>query len=302
MLNIESDIQQEDAFESERSNPLSLLDMMLNPGAVANIYLRYCIIQVHRDNLIEDSLNILSDPHLNFKKELKVKFIGEQGVDAGGVAKEFFQLIVKNIFDPSYSMFNYNQETRTYWFNSETFEPPIKFELIGLIIGLALYNSVILDIHFPRVVYKKLLEAEWNMEDLHDFSPSIAKSIEHIINYKEEDLEEVFACTFSVDVESYGNKKTIELIPGGASVYITQENKEMYAKKYMEWLFDKSIEPLFASFKKGFYKLYNGEFTTNCYPEELELMICGSPVLDFLALERNTTYEGGYYKNSPIIK
>jgi len=70
----------------------------------------------------------------------------------------------------------------------------------------------------------------------------------------------------------------------------------------MEWLFDKSIEPLFASFKKGFYKLYNGEFTTNCYPEELELMICGSPVLDFLALERNTTYEGGYYKNSPIIK
>ena len=70
----------------------------------------------------------------------------------------------------------------------------------------------------------------------------------------------------------------------------------------MEWMFDKSIGPLFESFKKGFYKLYSGEFTTNCDPEELQLMICGSPVLDFHELEKVTDYDGGYHKDSLAVK
>ena len=36
--------------------------------------------------------------------------------------------------------------------------------------------------------------------------------------------------------------------------------------------------------------------------EELELLICGSPVLDFEALEKNTEYDNGYSKDHPAIK
>ena len=155
MLSIENDILQDEA----QAVPTDFLSALLL-GAAA----KYFIIEVRRSNLIEDSLNVLSKAGENGKKPLKVKFHGEQGVDAGGVAKEFFQLVIKQIFDPAYSMFNYNEETRTYWFNPDTFEARIKFELIGFIIGLALYNSVILDIHFPRIVYKKLLGLETDFE------------------------------------------------------------------------------------------------------------------------------------------
>ena len=54
-------------------------------------------------------------------------------------------------------MFIYNEEHRFYWINGDSIESPIKFELVGIILGLAIYNGVILDVHFPMVIYKKLM-------------------------------------------------------------------------------------------------------------------------------------------------
>ena len=134
-----------------------------------------------------------------------------------------------------------------------------------------------------------------------DFSPAIAQSLEFILKYEGADLSEVLSCTFSVDVESYGKNAVVELVPGGASILVTQENKRDYVNLYMDWLFEKSVGPLFEAFKKGFYKLYSGEFMTNCDPEELQLLICGSPLLDFHELEKITKYDGGYNKQTPVI-
>lgn len=38
----------------------------------------------------------------DLKKQLYVEFDGEQGIDEGGLSKEFFQLIVERIFNPDY--------------------------------------------------------------------------------------------------------------------------------------------------------------------------------------------------------
>jgi ubiquitin-protein ligase E3 A len=57
--------------------------------------------------MIEDTLNLVSKPDMNLKKPLKVKFIGEQGIDQGGVKKEFFLLVIRQLFDLNYGMFNY---------------------------------------------------------------------------------------------------------------------------------------------------------------------------------------------------
>ena len=88
-------------------------------------------------------------------QELKVRFVGEEGIDEGGVRKEFFQLIVRDIFDAKYGMFKHNQKTRTYWFNAECTDFK-ELELIGTILGLAIYNAVLLDLHFPFFVYRLL--------------------------------------------------------------------------------------------------------------------------------------------------
>ncbi len=125
--------------------------------------------------------------------------------------------------------------------------------------------------------------------------------MEFMLKYEGTDLKDLLTCTFSVDVESYGKKTTVELKPGGASLYVSQQNKREYVDLYVDWLFEKSVGRLFDSFKKGFYKLYGGELMANCDPEELQLLICGSPVLDFHELEKATQYDGGYKRNSPTI-
>eukprot|EP01054_Gregarina_sp_Poly1_P001060 Gregarina_sp_Poly_1__1059@NODE_125_length_13444_cov_91_472378_g111_i0_p1_GENE_NODE_125_length_13444_cov_91_472378_g111_i0NODE_125_length_13444_cov_91_472378_g111_i0_p1_ORF_typecomplete_len972_score134_79HECT/PF00632_25/7_6e83_NODE_125_length_13444_cov_91_472378_g111_i0836211277 len=122
-------------------------------------------LEVRRDRLVEDALNQLTRAQgggrrLNssrLKNPFRVKFVGEEGVDQGGVAKEFFQLLVQELFNVEYGMFNYHEETRYFSFKPDSLEGLVQFELIGMVLGLALYNQIILDIHFPLVVYKKLL-------------------------------------------------------------------------------------------------------------------------------------------------
>lgn len=45
---------------------------------------------------------VAQDNPNDLKKQLVVEFEGEQGIDEGGVSKEFFQLVVEQIFNPDY--------------------------------------------------------------------------------------------------------------------------------------------------------------------------------------------------------
>lgn len=65
-------------------------------------------------------------------------------------------------------MFNIDEATRYCWFNPNSFETDGQFFLIGLVLGLAIYNNIILDVHFPMVVYRKLFGKKGTFEDLKD--------------------------------------------------------------------------------------------------------------------------------------
>lgn len=110
----------------------------------------------------------------DLKKQLRVQFLGEEGVDEGGVQKEFFQLIVREIFDPKYGMFTFNEESRLCWFSPTPVLDDInirEYKLVGLLLGLAVYNSVILDLHFPLALYKKVMDVDVGLQDLKRLDP-----------------------------------------------------------------------------------------------------------------------------------
>ncbi|KNC71586.1 hypothetical protein SARC_15876, partial [Sphaeroforma arctica JP610] len=95
----------------------------------------------------------------DIKKPLKIKWVGsgEEGLDMGGVQKEFFQSVFENIFNVGVGMFTYCEETRLFWFNANSLESSKEYEMVGLLLGLAIYNGVILDVKLPLVLYKKLM-------------------------------------------------------------------------------------------------------------------------------------------------
>ncbi|VDO93588.1 unnamed protein product [Schistosoma mattheei] len=117
----------------------------------------------------------------DFKKQLLIEFDGEQGIDEGGLSKEFFQLIIERIFNPDYGkqistfhqgMFVLDEETQNYWFNPVPLDDMEReYCLIGTLLGLAIYNDVILDINFPSVLYRKLVGKLGTFEDLFDARP-----------------------------------------------------------------------------------------------------------------------------------
>ena len=274
---------------------LGFLDIFLNRNKF-NL-----MLNIRRDHLIEDTLNELSKPNVNLQSELKVKFSGEQGVDEGGVRKEFFILLIRQIFDPNYGMFSYNKKTRLYWFNHYSFEPKIKYELIGKIFGLAIYNNTILDVKLPIVVYKKLLGIKPTLDDMKECDPELYHTLNYLVNNNDPNLKEELDTNFTVIDDKFGEKLVIPLKPNGENILIDINNKNEYVELYLDWYFNKSIQEYFNSFEKGFYCVFNRNLSKVLTPDELELIICGTQLLDFNELKKACQYEE-YTKDSETIK
>ena len=258
-------------------------------------------LNIRRDHIIEDTLNEIANPELNLQSKLRIKFKGEQGVDQGGVSKEFFILLIRQIFDPNYGMFNYNTKTRLYWFNHYSFEPIIKYELIGTIFGLAIYNNTILDVKLPISVYKKLLGIKPSFSDLKECDEELYNNLNYILTQDNPKLEEELDTNFTVVDDKFGEKIIIPLKPDGEKTMINNTNKEEYVRLYTDWFFNKSIDEYFKSFEKGFYKIFHKSLIKILTPEELELIICGTQYLDFYELKRACQYED-FDQNSESIK
>ncbi|XP_054238554.1 probable E3 ubiquitin-protein ligase HERC4 isoform X5 [Indicator indicator] len=78
------------------------------------------ILMVRRDNIVGDAVEVLrKTKNVDYKKPLKVIFVGEEAVDAGGVRKEFFLLIMRELLDPKYGMFRCYEESRLIWFSDK---------------------------------------------------------------------------------------------------------------------------------------------------------------------------------------
>lgn len=273
-------------------------------GQQLNPYLR---LKVRRDHIIDDALvrleMIAMENPADLKKQLYVEFEGEQGVDEGGVSKEFFQLVVEEIFNPDIGMFTYEERTRLFWFNSSSFENEGQYTLIGIVLGLAIYNNCILDVHFPMVVYRKLMGKKGTFRDLADANPVLHQSLKELLDY-EGSVEEDMMITFQISqTDLFGNALMYDLRENGDKIPVTNDNRKEFVSQYADYILNKSVEKQFKAFRRGFHMVTNESPLKYLFrPEEIELLICGSRNLDFLALEETTEYDGGYNRDSRIIK
>ncbi|KAG7395958.1 putative E3 ubiquitin-protein ligase HTD2 [Phytophthora boehmeriae] len=296
VLQIDSDLEQRArAQDAVLSRSMMLLDTAPSP---------YLILKVRRENIVEDAMQQLvhlSSSSETLKKPLKVKFVGEEGIDEGGVQKEFFQILIRQLLDPAYGMFTYDEETRTLWFNSDSLEATMEYELIGTLLGLAIYNSVILDVSFPHIVYKKIMGCSLGLGDLEVALPELGRGLRQMLNFQG-NIEEVYQRNFEYSYEVFGEVKTVELKPGGSSTPVTNENREEYVALYVDYVLNTSVARQYSAFHHGFHQVCNREVLSMFRWEELQLLVCGSSDLDFDALEEATHYEDGFTEDSNCIR
>lgn len=274
-------------------------------GQPTNPYLR---LKVRRDHIIEDALveleMIAMENEKDLKKQLVVEFEGEQGIDEGGVSKEFFQLIIDEIFNPDYGMFVLHSETQHMWFNQISFESDAQFTLVGIILGLAIYNNIILDVKFPMVVYKKLMGKRGSFYDLEDFNPVLYNGLTDLLEYEGDDIEDVFSQTFRICfTDPFGSVISHDLKPKGYAILVNQSNKREFVDLYAAFLLNRSVEKQFKAFRRGFQMVTDESPLSLLFrPEEIEQLVCGSKIFDLHELEEATEYDAGFTADTPIIR
>ncbi|XP_045036552.1 ubiquitin-protein ligase E3A isoform X2 [Daphnia magna] len=282
----------------------SIFNSVMN-GQPSNPYLK---LKIRRDHVIEDALigleMVAMENPSDLKKQLVVEFEGEQGIDEGGLSKEFFQLVIDQVFNPDYAMFAFNSDTRNFWFNPTSFESDAQFTLIGIILGLAIYNTIILDIHFPMVVYRKLLGRKGTFEDLQELDPTLWKGLTELLEYSDSDMEETLMQTFSISYKDvFGVVYNHDLKENGASCNVNLENRREFVELYADYLLNECIGRQFAAFHRGFAMVTDeSPLNTLFRPEEVEQLVCGSHIFDFEELQNATEYDGGFDNKSETIQ
>ncbi|RGB41112.1 hypothetical protein C1646_649703 [Rhizophagus diaphanus] len=259
-------------------------------------------LKIRRDYLIEDSLKQIenslkhiedynSEIGMELKKSLRIEFVGEDGVDAGGLRKEWFLLLVRHLFDPKFGMFTWDEDSKLCWFNPASLETSDQYYLVGIVIGLAIYNSTILDVHLPLACYKKLFGIYVGLEDLKVFQPSFAKGLEQLLTF-EGDVESTFCRDFVGEYYAFGEFKRVPLIHNGENMPVTKYNRGDYVERYVNFVLNDSITEQFESFKRGFYHVCGGNALSLFQPEEIELLVRGSAEpLEIDELKAVTVYE-----------
>lgn len=202
-------------------------------------------LSVRRELVFADSFKKLqrhTGPEIKHGK-LNVRFWNEEGIDAGGVTREWFSILARAMFNPDYALFAPCAADRTtYQPNRASAVNPDHlafFKFVGRVIGKAIYDGRLLDAYFTRSFYKHILGKPVDYRDLESIDPEYYKSLDWML---ENDITDVLDLTFSVDAEEFGETRVIELKPDGSSIPVTEQNKHEYVRLVTEQRLTLSIQ------------------------------------------------------------
>uniref|UniRef100_A0A6I8PVP4 E3 ubiquitin-protein ligase n=1 Tax=Xenopus tropicalis TaxID=8364 RepID=A0A6I8PVP4_XENTR len=260
-------------------------------------------ITVSRQTLFEDSFQqIMALKPYDLRRRLYVMFRGEEGLDYGGLAREWFFLLSHEVLNPMYCLFEYaGKSNYCLQINpASTINPDhlSYFCFIGRFIAMALFHGKFIDTGFSLPFYKRMLSKKLTIKDLESIDPEFYNSL---IWIRDNNIEECnLEMYFSVDMEILGKVTSHDLKPEGSNILVTEENKEEYIGLMAEWRFSRGVEEQTKAFLDGFNAVVPLQWLQYFDEKELEVMLCGMQEVDLSDWQRNTVYRH-YTRNSKQI-
>ncbi|KAI3397284.1 hypothetical protein diail_11016 [Diaporthe ilicicola] len=304
---------------------------------------RYLILDIGRKTVLRDAFDQLwRREERELLRPLKVHLgedSGEEGFDSGGVQQEFFRLAIAEALNPDYGAFTIDERNRMAWFQPGSTEPDWKFELVGLLVGLAVYNGLTLPVSFPKALYRKLLgEPVTDIHHINDGWPQIASSLTELLEWDESNgaVEDIFAVTYEFSVNMLNEHVSREMhsvMPGSQTPsdqewpqfppssntgnqrpdwtlscenpedapFVTDANRNAYVSDYIRYMTDVSVRPQYEAFAKGFRSILHPKSLTLLSPELLQNLVEGQQEIEVSELRRAARYVG-YSSTSRTIK
>ncbi|XP_069076223.1 E3 ubiquitin-protein ligase NEDD4-like isoform X4 [Pleurodeles waltl] len=262
-------------------------------------------MKLHRNNIFEESYRrIMSVKRPDvLKARLWIEFESEKGLDYGGVAREWFFLLSKEMFNPYYGLFEYSAtDNYTLQINPNSGlcnEDHLSyFTFIGRIAGLAVFHGKLLDGFFIRPFYKMMLGKQITLKDMESVDSEYYNSLKWILENDPTELDLMFC----IDEENFGQTYQVDLKPNGSDLVVTNENKREYIDLVIQWRFVNRVQKQMNAFLEGFTELIPIDLIKIFDENELELLMCGLGDVDVNDWRQHTIYKNGYCPNHPVIQ
>ncbi|XP_051907244.1 E3 ubiquitin-protein ligase NEDD4-like isoform X6 [Hippocampus zosterae] len=262
-------------------------------------------MKLHRGNIFEESyrrIMSLKKPDV-LKARLWIEFESEKGLDYGGVAREWFFLLSKEMFNPYYGLFEYSAtDNYTLQINPNSGlcnEDHLSyFKFIGRVAGMAVFHGKLLDGFFIRPFYKMMLGKQISLNDMESVDSEYYNSLKWILENDPTELD----LRFCIDEDNFGQTYQVDLKPSGSDMVVTNDNKKEYIDLVIQWRFVNRVQKQMNAFLEGFTELIQIDLIKIFDENELELLMCGLGDVDVNDWRQHTVYKNGYCPNHPVIQ
>ena len=163
----------------------------------------------------------------------------------------------------------------------------------------AIFHRHLIDLKFPRWLYKQLLGTPVVLADLAETEPVLCQSLKWLLDNKVGDDSDF---DFTVTKEGFGTTEIVELIPDGKNISVTDENKDLYVSLQVQWRVNGSILDQINAMRRGFAELIPNSHVSVFTPEELLLLLNGKSKIELGEMIASTRYTGGYEEHSMPVK
>jgi len=261
-------------------------------------HVRIC---VRRSHLLEDSMGaVMSLGRNDLRKTWRFDYMGEDGIDAGGLAKEWFEETTKYLMDPDFGLWLTNSAANQMQLRinpaSQVSCPEnhlFYFRFLGRALGKALFDGQLVKGHMAQYLYKYILGWPITFSDLEIVDAELYQNLNKLLAMKPDEIE--YMCLdFTATQESIGATEQINLIPGGEDKAVTGDNLFQYLEAYLKYLLLDRIRPQVSELLLGFYDVVPETLLTIFDYQELELVMCGMPTIDLNDWMDHSLYTGSY--------
>lgn len=250
-------------------------------------------LSVHRDYVLEESVEHLGCIQEKYiRSVLRINFLEENGVDAGGLQREWFTMLNELLLNPTAGLFKCtNKESQAFYLNSASRydngeDHLIYYYATGRLIGRALLEGTVLNFHLCMPLLKLILGVPLTFDDLEDYDPELFKSLSWLLAHEGAESLEL---DFSVTEKRGESSVVVDLIPDGRNVIVTDANKQKYVESLLEYHLMTSVSSQLYVFLRGIYEVIPANLLMIFDQEELEYLLCGSPEIDVDDWQYNTT-------------
>jgi len=225
------------------------------------------------------------------------------GIDGGGVFKEFFTDLSKEVFDSDRGLWLVNKKNELYPNHGSYATRPHSlnwYRFIGRILGKALYDGILVDVAFAGFFLAKWLGRQSFLDDLASLDPDLYQGLIFLKHYHGNPEE--LSLNFTIVDEEFGATRTVDLKPNGSNIPVTRDNRLEYILRVSHYRLTKQIKQQSGAFFEGLSDMIDRKWLRMFNQQELQLLLGGvNTPIDINDLRRNTNYGGLYNDQEQTI-